>query len=105
MPLPKNVTGYRFLDKDPCVDLFRSAMDRTGMTFQQISEKGGPAVETMRAWDLGTTKRPQHLTFRFAMSAMGFSEVYVDKDGGRLDARYTKEALRDDNVVRFRRPV
>lgn len=103
MALPKNVTGYRFLDKDPSIDLFRDAMRRSKMTYKDIALASGVSESTLRAWDLGNVKKPQHLTLRFAMSAMGFREIFVNKEGDVLEARYTKEAQRADNVVVFRK--
>lgn len=103
MSLPKNVTGYRFIDKDPWIDLFRTARQKTGMSFAEIFEKGGPTVETLRRWESGTTRRPLGITRRFAMAAMGYEEVYIDREGNTLRARYTKEAIKADNVVVFRK--
>lgn len=92
MALPAKVTGYRFLDKDPVIDVYRTARERTGMTFAQIALKSGVTEATLRAWDYGATKRPQHLTLRFAMDAMGYKETWVNGEGRPLAANYRRSA-------------
>ena len=94
MPLPKSVTGYRFLDKDPAIDTFREAMRKSGLTFQQIALTSGVTAATLRKWDKGTTLKPQHLTLRFAMSACGFEEVWIDKEGNKLKPDFKSRRVR-----------
>lgn len=85
MPFAKSVTGYRFLDKDPVIDYFREAMRRSGLTYAQIAVKSGITTQTLRKWDLGETRRPQAITLRFAMEACGFTEVWLDAEGHKLN--------------------
>ena len=95
MALPKNVLGYRWLTKDPIVDVFRRAKEISGLTFAEIALKSGVTEGTLRKWDYGTTKRPQHLTMRFALEACGFREVWrrIDgKDGEYLTVSYDKDS-------------
>lgn len=84
----KSVSGWRWLDKDPVIDLFREAKRRSGLTDQQIHEFGGPTPQTLLAWDLGTTKKPQRLSMEFAMQACGYKEQWVDGKGSILKTTY-----------------
>jgi hypothetical protein len=94
MPLPAGVTGYMFIDKDPFVDIWRRAKELTGMTNAQIHANGGPTTGTMNKWDLGETRRPQHLTSHASMNAMGFREEWVNRAGKRLRGDYPYSAKR-----------
>lgn len=87
----KELTGYRFLQKDPVVDVYRFAKKKAGLTEKQIHERGGPPAATTRRWDYGQTKKPQHLTLVFAMRACGFDEQWVDAHGATIMNGYRKE--------------
>jgi len=51
--------GYNFKDKDEIIDLLRTAVDDSGMSWQQISEVTGVSVSTLYKWFQGDTLRPQ----------------------------------------------
>jgi len=78
----KDITGYRFLDKDPIVDIYREAKRKSGLDEKDIHEMGGPTVSTLRAWDKGKTKKPQRLSTTFAMMALGYHEEWVHNGTG-----------------------
>lgn len=84
------VLGYRFLAQDPALDLFREAKRRSGKSFEEISEASGVTSGTLRKWEYGDVRKPQHITLRFAMEACGFEEVFVNAAGERLSANYEK---------------
>lgn len=80
--MSKELTGYRFLDKDPRIDLYREALRKSGLDPQDIADQGGPCVRTLRSWDLGNTRKPQALSFAYAMMACGYHEQWVNPDNG-----------------------
>jgi hypothetical protein len=91
MTKPNN-SGYRFIEKDPVIDLYREARRKSGMSAAQVYESGGATVTTQRGWDYGNVKRPQHITLRFSMAAMGFTEQWVNGDGTVLKSSYRQSA-------------
>jgi hypothetical protein len=91
VPKKKDIvlTGYRFLQKDPIIDLYREAKRRSGMKELEISAICGVTLQTLRNWDFGKTRKPQHLTVRFALAALGIEEQYIDtKTGAVIQATY-----------------
>jgi len=84
--LSKELTGYRFLDKDPSVDTYREALRKSGLSedeaLQLINDLGGPTIHTLRQWDKGKTRKPQHLSMAYAMMALGYHEQWVNHDTG-----------------------
>jgi hypothetical protein len=78
MPVPSKIGSYRHIDKDPAIDLFREAKRISGMKDEEIAAAGGPTRQTLRRWDHGGTRKPQRLSFRYAMDAMGFREVWMN---------------------------
>ena len=86
------MVSYRWIDKDPAIDLFRAALKETGAKLADVAKESGVSVRTLHAWDFGSTRKPQRLTFRFAMAAMGYREVWQrdGKDGARVEVVYDK---------------
>lgn len=82
------LTGYRFLSKDPVIDLWRTAKEQSKLSFEEIAAKSGITKNTLMRWDFGETRRPQHITLRFAMSACGYEEVFQGADGKVLKSSY-----------------
>lgn len=87
------VTGYRFLDKDPIIDVFREAMRQSGKTASKIADDAGLARTTTRGWDVGDTRRPQHVTLRAAMAACGYREVWMSNTGN-ISMDYDNKKIR-----------
>ena len=85
----KTFGDYRWIEKDPCVDLFIEAKRITEISNETIHEGGGPTVGTLRKWEYGGTKKPQRLSFRSVMEQLGFTEQWVNGEH-RLEIDYTK---------------
>jgi hypothetical protein len=99
-------TGYRFIDKDPAVDVARFAMEQAGFKgrgrFAHVAEEAGVSASTVRNLDLGKTRKPQHATFRAIMQACGFVERWV-KVGERKALTINYNAERGQPVFKFGR--
>jgi hypothetical protein len=65
--------GYRHIDKDPMLIEVLKKIDESGMTYNAVAEKCGVASSTIRAWDLGKTRRPQRITMEFVLRACGYT--------------------------------
>lgn len=77
---------YRFMDKDPQIGVFHSEAQRKfggKVPYEAISvnSKGGVSGGTMRNWIEGGVRRPQNLTMRFAMEAIGI-QIRLFRDDG-----------------------
>src|SRR6185437_5874266 len=70
--------GYRFKDKDPAIDAFRAALERSGLSLAQVSTRSNVSLTTLYNWDYGKTKKPQHATLSAAMEACGYKEVWMN---------------------------
>lgn len=84
--------SYRWFDKDPAIDAFRWAHEKSGVSLDEIANGGGPTVGTLRSWLDGRTRKPQKLTYRFAMSACGFHrELWANDNGVMIEVDYSTE--------------
>src|SRR5262245_22589037 len=76
---------YRFIDKDPIIDVIRTVLQRGGNLSQsqldRVSYESGVAASTIHSWLFGYVRRPQSLSTRFVLEACGVSISYVDSDG------------------------
>jgi len=76
---------YRFIDKDPVIDVIRSEMQRYGnlshAQLQKVSYESGVSVSTIHSWLFGETRRPWSLSPRFVLEALGVQVKYVREDG------------------------
>ena len=64
--------GYRFIDKDPMIDLVCHLIEKDGRKYSELAEKSGVAATTMRNWDKGKTRRPQNITIRAVLRTVGY---------------------------------
>lgn len=80
--MSKELTGYRFLDKDPSIDLYREALRKSGVSEEQIHDMGGPTAHTLRMWDKGKTRKPQALGMAYAMAACGYFQQWTNPSTG-----------------------
>lgn len=75
---------YRFIDKDPIIDVIRTAMQRKGnLTPEQINRvayDAGIHPGTLHNWMYGDTRRPLSLTTRFVLEALGVTIKYTDEN-------------------------
>ena len=89
--MAKTLTGYRFLTKNPVIDLYRTARERSGKSIEKIAEESGVTVQTLKKWEYGETRTPRHITIRFAMYAAGYDETWHNpQTGDTLIANYAK---------------
>lgn len=76
---------YRFIDKDPVIDVIRTEAQRYGnLSHDQLSKlsvESGVSVSTLHNWFFGETRRPQSLSTRFVLEALDVSIKYVRGDG------------------------
>lgn len=75
---------YRFIDKDPIIDVIRTAMQRKGNLnpeqINRVAYEAGIHPGTLHNWLNGDTRRPLSLTTRFVLEALGVSIKYIDED-------------------------
>lgn len=76
--------SYMFQTKDPAIDIWRSAVEESGMTYQEIEEAGGPAASTLYGWFHKDIKRPQFATLAACAGAIGAHIELVTENGKRL---------------------
>ncbi len=77
MPRVFHYKTYNFVDKDPIVDLLRTIVNDTGMSYKEIADKSGVSQTTLSKWFYGDVKRPQHATVMAVMRAMGYDMKLV----------------------------
>lgn len=79
---------YRFIDKDPIIDMIRTEAQRHGPLkggqIERLAEESGVSSGTIRNWFFGETKRPQSLSTRFVLEALGVTIKYVREDGSTI---------------------
>lgn len=85
---------YRFIDKDPVIDVIRTAMQRGGNLgaghIDRIAYESGVSAGTIYNWLHGDTRRPQSLSTRFVLEACGV-HIRYEMDG--KDMRMPKPEL------------
>lgn len=73
---------YRFIDKDPIIDIIRTAMQRTGNAspeqINRVAYDAGIHPGTLHNWLNGDTRRPLSITTRFVLEALGVTIKYMD---------------------------
>lgn len=74
--MPKKSTlklyrSYNFIDKDPVIDLVRTVVDDSKMSYTRLNVESGVSVGTIRNWFFGQTKRPQFATIAAIVRACG----------------------------------
>lgn len=80
--MAKKATGlrpyrsYRFISKDPVIDLTRTVVQDSGYNYHQISDASGVSVSTLYNWFHGGTKRPQFCTVNAVGRACGQELVW-----------------------------
>jgi hypothetical protein len=76
-------TTYNFVDKDPIIDVLRTAKRDKDMTDGQISAASRVSATTLRNWFKGDTKRPQFATAAAAAVAMGMDSLPITAEARR----------------------
>lgn len=96
---------YRFLlkEKDPIIDLMRGEALRMGTKgefargqIERISRISGVSSSAIRAWFFGDTLKPQSLSSRFVLAALGISVKYFRADGIEIGGNSMKPQLHSD---------
>jgi len=69
--------SYLFRDKDPIIDLVRTAVQDSGLNYTQLEWKSGVHKRTIYAWFHGETKRPQAATINAVLRGIGYRLAVV----------------------------
>lgn len=77
-----SATGYRWRDKDPIIDLIHTLIDDSGEKVKSIAEKSGVSPGTIHNWIGGKTKKPQAVTVKHVLHAIGY-DLAVQKRSNR----------------------
>ena len=83
MAKSKTIISYRtymFKDKDPIIDKLRTALQDSGLSYEDVHAKSGISTTTLYSWFHGKTRRPQFATIAAAVGAMGKEIAIVDKN-------------------------
>lgn len=89
---------YRQIKKDPIIDLIRTEAQREGYVkgggfkgtenekrnIGMLAKDSGISDTTLRNWFGGKTKRPQSLSTRFVLEALGVSIRYYRSNGTQI---------------------
>lgn len=71
--------SYNFRDKDPVIDIMRTAIQDTNVSYKELNQDSGVSVAAMTSWFHGVTKRPQFATCQAVMKALGHEFVLIKK--------------------------
>jgi DNA-binding phage protein len=75
----KPYKSYVFVDKDPIIDVVRTAVEDAGEKYKKVSAESGVSTTCMYGWFRGKTRRPQYATVMAVLRAVGKDMVVVDK--------------------------
>src|SRR5262245_27058663 len=84
--------SYNFKDKNPCIDVARTAIHDSGMSYREVEEASGVSVSTLWNWFHGTTRSPNQATWMAVIRATGHdiklgAAGESHSDGARPQAR------------------
>jgi len=86
---------YMFRDKDPIIDVMRTAWEDEGETFAELNRRSNISTTTMRNWFGGVTRRPQFATVAAFVRGCGMEGISFTTDGSpRLLGRKRPPQLR-----------
>lgn len=74
---------YSFRDKDPVIDLLRTAIKDSGVSHKRISEDSGVSQGTLSNWFVGPTRRPQFATTQAVARALGYELRLIKMESRR----------------------
>lgn len=83
-PNTKANSGYRWRDKDPILYLIIALIAERGMSDYDVAAYSGVSYSTIRNWTMGKTRKPQAVTVKFVLRALGYELAIHDIKGGRL---------------------
>jgi hypothetical protein len=90
--------AYLYRDKDPGIDLIRTALrDKLGgltkKHFEIVEQNGGPVVQTLDNWFNGDTRKPRNESLEAAGRAAGMHRVWQDMPRAEYE-RVMRQAAR-----------
>ena len=62
---------YNFIDKDPIIDVMRTAIQDQGLSLDEVAELAEMSVATLWSWFHGKTKKPQYASIYNVCLALG----------------------------------
>lgn len=75
------IASYNFVDKDPIIDVARTAGQLSKKTYKQIREAGGPPISTQYAWFDGRVRQPRFCKVMQYLRALGGDMVILLPNG------------------------
>jgi transcriptional regulator with XRE-family HTH domain len=80
---------YRFIDKDPIIDVIRTAFQRKGNLSPEFILKtsygSGVSASAINGWLFGDVRRPWSLSTRMVLEELGVTISYDFGDGKSID--------------------
>jgi transcriptional regulator with XRE-family HTH domain len=70
------MTDYRFIDKDPIIDLIRTAYSQGELELKSLAAEARVHPQTISRWLYGDVKRPQNWTVQKVLRALGVETRY-----------------------------
>lgn len=74
------MTEYRFLDKDPIIDIIRTAVFKSRIPIKLIAAQARIRPATISRWLYGDTRRPQNYTIQAVLTVLGVRTEYTWED-------------------------
>ena len=79
--------SYNFKNKDPVIDILRTAVQKSGLSYNEIQELSGVHRQTMNEWFNGETRRPKFASVQAVAHALGLEFRLVEVRGRRAHLR------------------
>jgi len=67
---------YNFIDKDPIIDVIRTAIQDQGLSLDEVADLAEMSVGTLWSWFHGKTKKPQYASILNVCLALGGKVTY-----------------------------
>ncbi len=71
--------NYVFIDKDPIIDLARTAVDDADLSYQEVHARSNVSTTTLYNWFNGKTRRPQFATVASVLLSCGVKDVNLSR--------------------------
>jgi transcriptional regulator with XRE-family HTH domain len=87
--------SYSFIEKDPIIDVVRTAVQDSKLSYTDIHDLSDVSVGTMYNWFHGQTRRPTHAAVAAVLGALGYELTPTRKRAAKviqLDAERAKRA-------------
>lgn len=72
--------SYMFRDKDPVIDVVRTAVQDSGASYTDVSLRSGVSAGTLTNWFHGATQRPQFASVQAVLRSLGKTLVVQDME-------------------------